>query len=313
LLSLSFAFLAATGTAALAEYPDRDITIIVGYSAGGGTDVMARTVAPYLEKYLGNDAHVVIKNVPGAGGQIGFTETAQAKPDGYTLGTFNLPGAVTLMYDRKATYSVNSFTYLANMVDDPNTFAVKKGSHFKSIKDIIAADKKDPGSVTVALSAFGGNGHLGALEFASAAGIDFAYIPFNGAAPARVAVMGGHVMLGTQTLSEAESFKDEFSVLAVLSEKRSPLAPNVPTLKELGYDVEMGSLRGFVGPAGLPPEVTKKLIAAFSATYNDPNFQNIMRKGGSPLRFIAGEDFAKVSQKQADAVRRIWEKTPWKK
>jgi tripartite-type tricarboxylate transporter receptor subunit TctC len=106
---------------AYAEYPEKPIEIVVGYAAGGGTDVMARTVGKFLEAALGGSAAVVIKNEPGAGGQIGFTKVATAKPDGYTLGTFNLPAALALTYDRKADYTASSFTYLANFVEDPNT------------------------------------------------------------------------------------------------------------------------------------------------------------------------------------------------
>jgi len=306
-----FAMGAATAPA-LAEYPEHDITVVVGYAAGGGTDIMARTVAPYLERHLGG-AHIVIKNVPGAGGQLGFTQTAMAAPDGYTLGTFNLPGAVTLMYDRKATYSLEKFTYLANFVEDPNVFAVKKGSPIKSVADIVAMEKKDPGSVTVALSALGGNGHLGCMQFSAATGAKFSFIPFNGAAPARTAVMGGHVMVGTQTLSEAQSFGEEFTILAVMADKRSPMAPDVPTFKELGYDVEMGSLRGFVGPAGLSKAVSDRLIAAFRAAYDDPELKAAMHKINNPLRFLEGDAFAKVAHKQGDEILEMWKTNPWKK
>ncbi|MGE4526952.1 MAG: tripartite tricarboxylate transporter substrate binding protein [Rhodospirillaceae bacterium] len=309
---LAAAALAAASASASAEYPDRDITMVVGYSAGGGTDIMARTVAPFLEKYLGGDAHIVVKNVPGAGGQLGFTRTATADPDGYTLGTYNLPGAVTLIYDRKATYSPDSFTYLANFVEDPNVFAVKKGSPIKSVADIVALEKKDPGSVTVGLSAFGGNGHLGSMQFIAATGVTFSFVPFKGAAPARTAVMGGHVLVGTQTLSEAQSFGDELKVLAVMADERSPMAPDVPTFKELGYDVEMGSLRGFVAPAGLDAAVRDKLIAAFRATYEDPEFRAAMKKINNPLRYIEGGAFAKVGHKQAVVIGKMWKTNPWK-
>jgi len=120
-------------TAALADYPEKPIEVIVGYSAGGGTDVMARTVAKFLEQELGEGASVVIKNMPGAGGQIGFTEVAKATPDGYTLGTFNLPAALALTHDRQADYDVNSYTYLANFGEDPNTITVAAASPFQTL------------------------------------------------------------------------------------------------------------------------------------------------------------------------------------
>jgi tripartite-type tricarboxylate transporter receptor subunit TctC len=119
-VSLALA-LAMAPLAARAEYPEKPVTIIVGYAAGGGTDILARTVAPYVEKYLGNNAKLVIKNVPGAGGQIGFTQVATAAPDGYTIGTFNQPAAAAMTLDRKADYAMDSFTYLVKSLDERHT------------------------------------------------------------------------------------------------------------------------------------------------------------------------------------------------
>ncbi len=121
--------------------PSKPIEVIVGYSAGGGTDVMARTVAPFIEKYLGDGASVVVKNMPGASGQIGITAVATAEPDGYTLGTFNLPGMMARTIDRKADYDADSFTYLANVVNDPNVIVTSKQSGLDTLDKLIAAAK----------------------------------------------------------------------------------------------------------------------------------------------------------------------------
>lgn len=312
LLCASLCAAALVGAApALAEYPEKPIEIIVGYSAGGGTDVMARTVGKFLEKYLGG-ASVVIKNVPGAGGQIGFTQVAAAKPDGYTLGTFNLPTALALTYDRKADYNVNSFTYLANFVEDPNTVVVKKDSKFKSLTDLIKAAKAAPDSITVGLASLGGNDHFSAIMIEKATGTKFTLVPFKGAALARSAIIGGHVVAGTMTLGQTTAYKDDLNVLAVLSEKRSPFRPDVPTAKELGIDVQMSSLRGIVGPAGIPAPVAKRLQTALAAVNADPEFQAVMAKQGNPIVFIEGDAFAKVAQKQSAIAGEIWKKTPWK-
>ena len=160
--------LALSATAALADYPEKPIEIIVGYSAGGGTDVMARTVALFLEKELGEGASVVVKNIPGAGGQIGFTEVAQAAPDGYTLGTFNLPAALALTQDREAGYDVTSFSYLANFVEDPNTITVAASSPFRTLDALMEAAKAEPGAITLGLSSLGGNDHFAANMMAAA-------------------------------------------------------------------------------------------------------------------------------------------------
>lgn len=304
--------LAMAPLAARADYPEKPIAIIVGYAAGGGTDILARTVAPYVEKYLGGNAKLVIKNVPGAGGQIGFTQVASAAPDGYTIGTFNLPAAAAMTLDRKAEYTMDSFTYLVNMVEDPSTLVVNKESTIKSVSDLVAMAKKEPGSVTVGLASLAGNDHFAALEFGKSAGVELALVPFKGAAPARSALMGGHVKLGTMAFSQTTGFEDELRVIGVFSAERLAQAPNVPTVKEQGFNVEMGSLRGFVGPAGLPPEITKKLTAAFESAFADPALKSALEKQGAPLRMVSGAAYKALSHHQSAVAKEIWERVPWK-
>ncbi len=311
----TFAALVALGLSAapaLAEYPEKPIEVIVGYSAGGGTDVMARTVAQFLEKELGEGAAVVVKNMPGAGGQIGFTEVAAAKPDGYTLGTFNLPAALALTQDRAADYSVDSYTYLANFVEDPNTITVAASSPFQTLGELLDAAKEAPGAITVGLSSLGGNDHFSANMMAAASGAEFTLVPFKGASMARTAIMGGHVAAGTMTLSQTTNFPDELRVLAVLDDERSPFRPEVPTARELGFDVQMSSLRGIVAPTGLEAAVADKLRAALTAVNNDAEFQATMAEQGNPIAFVAGEAFADVARRQNDVAKSIWEETPWK-
>ncbi|MBP1852764.1 tripartite tricarboxylate transporter substrate binding protein [Rhizobium halophytocola] len=308
----ALAFTALSTLPAIAEYPEKPIEIVVGYSAGGGTDVMARTVAKFMEKELGNGASVIVKNMPGAGGQIGFTEVAHAAPDGYTLGTFNLPAALALTKDREADYKADSFTYLANFVDDPNTIVVSASSEFKTLDDLLASAKEDPGSITFGLSSLGGNDHFAANMMADASSVEFTLVPFKGAAMARTALLGGHVAAGTMALSQTTEFKDDLRVLAVLSKERSPFRADVPTAKELGYDVNMSSLRGIVGPAGIPPEVAKKLQAVLTAVNNDADFQKTMADQGNPMAFAVGDAFRDIAETQDNVVGALWEKTPWK-
>jgi len=299
-------------TAALADYPEKPIEVIVGYSAGGGTDVMARTVAKFLEEELGEGASVVIKNMPGAGGQIGFTEVAKATPDGYTLGTFNLPAALALTHDREADYDVNSYTYLANFVEDPNTITVAASSPFRTLGELLDAAKADPGAITLGLSSLGGNDHFGANMIAAAAEAEFTLVPFKGASNARTAIMGGHVAGGTMTLGQTTNFPDELRVLAVLSGERSPFRPDVPTAKELGFDVQMSSLRGIVAPAGMDETMADQLRDALTAVNANPEFQAMMAEQGNPIAFMVGDDFAATAAKQDGVAAQIWADTPWK-
>jgi len=302
--------LALSATVALAEYPEKPVEVIVGYSAGGGTDVMARTVAQFLEKEL--NGSVVVKNMPGAGGQIGFTEVAKAAPDGYTLGTFNLPAALALTHDRDADYDVNSYTYLANFVEDPNTITVAASSPFQTLGELLDAAKADPGAITLGLSSLGGNDHFGANMIAAASGAEFTLVPFKGASNARTAIMGGHVSGGTMTLGQTTNFPDELRVLAVLAGERSPFRPDVPTAKELGFDVQMSSLRGIVAPAGMDKAMADQLRAALTAVNENPEFQAMMAEQGNPIAFMVGDDFAATAAKQDGIAAEIWANTPWK-
>ncbi|MEC8631094.1 MAG: tripartite tricarboxylate transporter substrate binding protein [Pseudomonadota bacterium] len=299
-------------TAALADYPEKPVEVIVGYSAGGGTDVMARTVSQFLEQELGDGASVVVKNMPGAGGQIGFTEVAGAEADGYTLGTFNLPAALALTHDRAADYDVTSFTYLANFVEDPNTITVAASSPYQTLDELLAAAKADPRAITVGLSSLGGNDHFAANMMASASGAEFTIVPFKGASNARTAIMGGHVAAGTMTLGQTTNFPDELRVLAVLADERSAFRPDVPTAAELGYDVKMSSLRGIVGPADMDAETAEQLRAALSAVNANPDFQTMMAEQGNPIAFMVGDDFAATAAAQNQVAADIWAETPWK-
>ena len=294
------------------DYPEKPIEVVVGYSAGGGTDVMARTIASHLEPYLGNDASVVVKNHPGAGGQIGFTKVATAKADGYTLGTMNLPAALALTYDRKADYDASSFTWLANFVADPNTLVVRADSNIHSVADLVNEAKAKNGKLTVGLSSLGGNDHFAAIGFEQAAGVELIQVPFKGAAMARTSLLGGHVAFGTMAFSQTVGFENELRVLAVLSEERLSQAANVPTAKELGYDVVMGSYRGLVAPADMPAPVVAKLKSALSELSKDSDFLAEMAKRGSPVVFKEGAAYTQLAADQNKAAKAIWTQTPWK-
>ncbi|WP_339775036.1 tripartite tricarboxylate transporter substrate binding protein [uncultured Thalassospira sp.] len=311
-LILSACLVAGFTSAAMAEYPEKKIEIIVGYSAGGGTDVMARTVAPFLERYLGNGATVVVKNMPGASGQIGVTEVANAKPDGYTIGTYNLPGMMARTLDRKAGYSADSFTYLANVVDDPNVIVTAKDSPITTVDKLVEAARKEPGAITVGMSSLGGDDHFFLIRLQNESQAEYTIVPFKGSAPARTAVMGGHVSMGIFNLSEVLGFRDDLNIVGVARPERSDLAPNVPTFTEQGFKVVSGSMRGFVAPANLPKDVETKLVNAFKKAYQDPEFSKAMLASGNPVSLAAGDDFKALNQEQFEFARHVWETTPWK-
>ncbi len=315
LFNAAFAVVAATLCAVPAfaqdsSYPNKDINLIVGFAAGGGTDTLARLIAPHVEKNL-KGAKIIVKNVPGAGGQIGITQVAKAKPDGYTIGLFTLPGTVARTYDRKTEYGVNSFTYLANIVNDPSVIVVNKASRVNSLADLVKLGKQGNKGVTVAVSTMGGDDQFVMMALGEQGGIRIDYVPFKGTAPARSALMGGHVDSSSMNLSEVIGFEDELKVLCVAQKERSPLAPNIPTAKEQGFNIEMGTTRGFVAPANLPAPVREKLLAAFKAAYDDPEFQKSMKATGAQLEYVGGKDYEELTKQQDAIARKVWQTTPW--
>lgn len=309
-IAAALLIISTTATQALADYPEKRVEVIVGYAPGGSTDVMARATAPFLEKYLGNDVTVVIKNMPGAGGQIGVTGVAEADPDGYTLGTFNLPGMMARTQDREADYDADSFTYLANLVDDPTVIVTPKGSDIDTADKLVDAAKA--GGVTVSISSLGGDDHFFLMRLSEMTDAEYTIVPFSGSSPARSALMGGHVTMGVLNLSEVLSFRDELNVLGVAMEERSDLAEELPTFVEQGYDLVNGSQRGFVAPAGLPEDIKAKLLSAFEQTYNDPEYKEAMLKAGTPIDLALGEEFRDINDEQLEYAKRVWNESPWK-
>lgn len=308
--AIAGAMILAAG-AALAEYPEKPIEVIVGFDAGGGTDVMARTAAPFIEKYLGEGASLVVKNVPGASGQIGITETAAADPDGYTLGTFNLPGMMARTIDRESAYDVDSFTYLANVVNDPNVIVTSQKGGLDTLEKLIEEAKANPGAVTVGMSSLGGDDHFMLIKLQELTGAEFTIVPFSGSAPARTALMGGHVAMGILNISEVAEFQEELNVLGVAQAERSPYAPDLPTFKEQGLELLNGSMRGFVAPAGLPEDVEAKLLEAFGQLAGDQEFLDAMAATANPVEVVTGAEFKALTQDLHDLAKGVWEETPW--
>ena len=303
--------MALAAGAAWAEYPEKSIEVIVGFDAGGGTDVMARTAAPFIEKYLGEGASLVVKNVPGASGQIGVTEVAGSKPDGYTIGTYNLPGMMARTLDRKTDYNADSFTYLANVVNDPNVIVTSKASGLDTFDKLLEAAKADAGAITVGMSSLGGDDHFMLNKLQGLTGTEFTIVPFKGSAPARTALMGGHVAMGILNISEVAEFQDQINVLGVAQAERSEYAPDVPTFKEQGLDLENGSLRGFVAPAGLPADVEAKLLDAFNKLATDKEFAAAMAATANPVELKVGADFKALNDETLDLAKKVWETSPW--
>ncbi|MBI4184955.1 MAG: tripartite tricarboxylate transporter substrate binding protein [Proteobacteria bacterium] len=309
--------LAALATAAEAAYPERPINLIVPFDAGGGTDVMARTFAPYVEKHLGSGASIVIVNKPGAAGLIGYTEVATAKPDGYTIGAFNLPGGITLYIQGTARYSLDSFDPVANLIDDPQMFIVHKNSPFKTMGDLVSYAKASPGVLTIGFGGVGATGHLSLLFVQGLPGLaDFKFIivPFSGGTQTRAALLGQHIAVSNQSVSEMASYAKEgqVRVLGVQSGERSPFLPDTPTLKEQGIDIAYGASRGFLAPKGVDAAILARLSEAIGKAATDSGFRSAAAKNYLTVRYMDHRAYGAYLREDEKRLKALWATKPWR-
>ncbi len=273
-LAAGFVFLALSlPLSAQAQYPDRNVTLIVPYGAGGGTDITARLLARDLETALGKP--VTVENRAGGGGWVGWGGLAAAKPDGYVLGYLNVPsmyaGYLDKAIGRKET--LDSFTPLMNHVLDYNVWAVKADSPYKTVKDVVEAAKKQPSVVTVTAYGAGSDDHLAILSMEAENNIKLSVVHSRSTAEAKTQALGGHIhVLGANISEVAEEAKSgALRILGVMAPKRSKFLPNDPTFIEQGFKQDWSVSRGIAAPAGLDKAAEAKLIAALEKVLASPD------------------------------------------
>ena len=299
---------------AQSNYPSQPINMIVSYGPGGGTDLVARMMTPYLQKYLGDGAKVVVLNRPGAGGGIGFGELARAQPDGYTIGFINTPNLLTIPIERKSTFNWKSYDLLGNLIDDPGGFAVHTDSKIKTLAELADEARKNPGKVTVGTTGTGSDDHVAMLRFQRSSGTELSHIPYKGAGEVRSALQGREIVIGAINIGEALQYQKggtPLRILGQMSAKRSPLLPDVPTFKEQGFDFELASLRGLAAPKGLPSDVRQKLVEAIKKTYDDPEFKEKAAALFAPLRYLDPTAYAQELQTSEQGFEALWKELPW--
>ena len=271
-----------TRSAQAKGYPDksRSISVIVAYPPGGGTDVAARVMTALLEKEMGMP--VVVLNKGGAGGQIGFTEIARGRPDGYTMGYLIIPTVITtyLDPDRKAVFSRKSFELLAMQDHDPGVLAVKGDSPYQTMKDLMDAAKVKPGAIRACTAGILSDDHMAIMMAEQLGGVKFAIVHLDGAVPGRIAVLGGHVEAFFGNASEVRSQVSggAMRILSVFDKKRSRFYPDVKTAEEQGYPMFSGVYHGIGLPAGAPKEVRNFLVETLKRVITSDQFVNRMEK-----------------------------------
>ena len=314
-LALTLLLLLSVSGTAFAAYPTEPVTMIVAYAAGGSTDILARITAKYLEAEL-KEPFVVV-NKPGAAGSVGFTSIAKAKPDGYTIGLINLSGVIVnpIVQPDVVRYRITDFAGIANVVTDPGVFCVKADSSIKTLADLIEAAKANPGKLSISHEGAGSGDHLGVVEFMKKAGIELNPVPFEGDAPAKAALLGGHIDVLAVNVSEVAEMVNtgQLRALAVQNPKRSVELPEVPTFAELGFPTVMQGTasRGFAAPKDIPAEALDVLVEAMKKIVASPEYQAELKKLNMPIDFIPGEEFTKLLMDQDKLWSELWKTDPW--
>lgn len=285
----------ASGTAA-AAWPERPITLIVPWAAGGGTDATARIVGSLLEKELDNPVNVV--NRVGGNGVVGHAAIANAKPDGYTLGMLTVE--ISMMHHQGLTeLTPKDYTPLALMNVGPAAVTVSESSPYQNMDDLLKAIKADPGELKASGTGQGGIWHIALAGMLKSLDIDInavPWVPSNGAAPAMLELVAGGVDIVPAALPEARAMIDAGKArpLAVMAKNSADLYPEVPTLKEAtGSDWTIGVWRGIAGPKGLPDDVSAKLEAALEKINKSNEYKEFMDKRGFGIAYADGAGFGK--------------------
>ena len=275
------------------KYPEKNINLFVAYGAGSNSDIGVRLLVPHLEKLLG--VPVVVNNYSGAGGQIGFTNLAEAKPDGYTVGLINIP-ALTMSYmdtSRQAKYNIDSFEPFINHVFDPAVVTVRADSPYKNIEELLKYAKEHPGELSAGTTGVGTDDHVHLTLLEEKAGVKFNPVHFDGSAECNTGLLGGHIDIAFANVGDQKQLflNKEVKVLAVMDKDRIEWAPDVPTFKEIGIDLVMGSARGYAFPKGVPGEIKTKLISVFEQAINSPEHVKEMDKVGLPIKTLKGDEY----------------------
>jgi len=283
-----------------ADYPKKPVKLIINFSAGGTTDTAARLMVSKAAEIVGQA--LVCMNKPGAGGTLGVSHVARAKNDGYTIGTCNMPAVAIIPQIREVPYKpFEDLTQIAAVMPYEYGIMVRGDSPWKTWEQLVDYIKKNPGKITYASPGTGTTNHLVTARIGKELGLDWKHVPFQGGVKETAALLGGHVdCINNTTASVASSIKaGKIRVLMVTSEYRFSLCPDVPTMKEKGFDFSQISYMSIIAPAGIPDTAKAKIEAAFKAAVED----KAVIKGTGKLdlhpKFMPGNEYEALLKKLA--------------
>ncbi len=281
-------------TALLAEgYPEKNIVYQITFNPGGGSDIRARQQQPMLEADLG--VKIPIQYKPGGGGSLGWAELVKKKPDGYFMSGINIPHIILQPLARdNAGYETSQIEPVILFQQIPFGITVMEDSPFKTLEDLLAYAKENPGKVTIGGSGTWDATHIAHLQFEKMAGVKFTYVPHKGGKPKQTSLLGGHTMASWFGVSEWLPYGDKVRNLAVATEEPVETNPDLPTFKSLGYELYSAVYHGVGVPAGTPPEAIEKLQTSFMAIANDPEVRARKLKDGILPIAMSGEEAKKL-------------------
>ncbi len=311
MLMLSLALPLAAG--AQEPFPARPISLVAPFPPGGVADLMARPVAAAMEKVL--KSPVVVVNKTGAAGAVGMSFVANSKPDGYTLlmalSSISIIPEADKLFDRKPAYTMDQLTPIALISADPTIFVVRADRPWKSVKEFVDDAKKRPEQISYSSSGVYGTLHMAMEMLSHAAGITLKHVPYAGAGPALTAILGGHVdALASGPAVVLPHIKaGKLRPLAGWGAKRVAALPDLPTFKELGYDIEFYIWAGMFAPTGTPEPILRKLRDTVRQAVQEPDFKAAMSKLETPIAYMDAPEFQKFWDKDAkmlaDAIKRV--------
>ena len=296
-----------------ADWPDRPLAMIVAFAPGGGTDLAARTIARFLERDLGQP--VVVNNRPGAGGEIGWSELARAKPDGFTIGFTNTPNIVTVPIERQsARFRFEDFAFIANIVDDPGGMWVLADSPVSSLAALVEEARRRPGELSYGTTGVGSDDHLAMLAFQRLTGTRFLHVPFGGSSQVRTALLSRQLALAVVNMAEgiADWRQGLVRPLGAMATARWEGAPEVPTFREQGFDVVESSMRGVGAPAGVPRPVLDRLALSVRRAVEHPEFKAAAAQQLLPLRYLGPDEYRVELAALKAGYERLWREHPWR-
>jgi tripartite-type tricarboxylate transporter receptor subunit TctC len=292
-LAVTLAFVAFDAVAQ--AYPNKPVRLVVGFAPGGAADTVARALSEPLGRILGQP--IVVENKPGAGSSIAAENVAKSAPDGYSV-LIASPSSISVnpAINAKLNYKPSDLAPVTKVSSSPLVIVANPGTGINSVKDLVAAAKKDPGKLNYATSGVGSAPHFGAAHFSAVAGVQMVHVPFKGGSPAITSVVAGDTQLSFATPPSVLGMvkANRLKALAVTSKERSQLMPEIPGMAEAGLpDYAMAFWYGLFVPAGTPPDVVKKLYAATIEATQKPEFKAALAREGTEVAVSASpEEFA---------------------